>query len=122
MVGSFPVMRPGMVAVIADSPERVERVNEIVQALGQFGLPAVRHVASPATTPGYVLQLVAQFEASFARLAFVAVGESDCCGRCSTLRRRRRCSTDAHRRDAARDAVRQALRLGRHGAVRTRRC
>ncbi len=77
MVGSFPVMRPGMVAVIADSPERVERVNEIVGALGQFGLPAVRHVASPATTPGYVLQLVAQLEASFARLAFVAVGESD---------------------------------------------
>ena len=49
MVGSFPVMRPGMAAVIADSPGAVDRVNEIVAALGQLGLPAVRHVASPAT-------------------------------------------------------------------------
>lgn len=77
MVGGFPVMRPGMVAAIADAPTRVERVNEIVAALGQFGLPAVRHVASPATTPGYVLQLVQQLEASFPRLTFVAVGEHD---------------------------------------------
>jgi hypothetical protein len=66
-----------MVALIADSAARVERVNEVVAALGQFGLPAVRHVASPATTPGYVLQLVQQLEGSFARLAFVAVGEDD---------------------------------------------
>lgn len=77
MVGSFPVMRPGMAAVIADSPARVERVNAIVAALGQFGLPAVRHVASPSTTPGYVLQLVQQIETSFGRLAFVAVGEDE---------------------------------------------
>ncbi len=31
-------MRPGMVAVIADAPARVERANEIAQALGQLGL------------------------------------------------------------------------------------
>ena len=77
MVGSFPVMRPGMAAVIADATAQVERVNEIVGALGQLGMPSVRHVASPATTPGYVLQLVAQLETSFARLAFVAVGSDD---------------------------------------------
>ncbi|HKU80679.1 MAG TPA: phosphoribosylaminoimidazolesuccinocarboxamide synthase [Candidatus Tumulicola sp.] len=77
MAGGFPVMRPGMVAVIGDAPARVERVNEIVGALGQFGLPAVRHVASPSTTPGYVLQLVQQLEASFPRLTFVAAGEHD---------------------------------------------
>ena len=77
LVGSFPVMRPGMVAVIADSSAQIERTNEIVSAVGQLGLPTVRHVASPATTPGYVLQLVGQLEAMFARLLFVAVGEND---------------------------------------------
>ena len=77
LVGTFPVMRPGMVAVIADAPPQVERANEIVTALGQVGLPTVRHVASPATTPGYILQLLQQLEASFARLIVVAVGEND---------------------------------------------
>ena len=77
MVGSFPVMRPGMVAVIAESTDQIERANQIVAALGQLGLPAVRHVASPATTPGYVLQLVQQLETTFARLVFVAADEHD---------------------------------------------
>jgi phosphoribosylaminoimidazole-succinocarboxamide synthase len=77
LVGTFPVMRPGMAAVIADSPSQIERANEIVKMLGQLGLPTVRHVASPASTPGYVLQLIAQLEASFARLILVAVGETD---------------------------------------------
>lgn len=77
MVGTFPVMRPGMVAVIADAPSQVDRANEIVTALGQLGLPTVRHVASPSSTPGYVLQLMAQLEASFARLIVVAVGENE---------------------------------------------
>jgi phosphoribosylaminoimidazole-succinocarboxamide synthase len=76
LVGNFPVMRPGMVAVIADAPSQVERTNEIVAALGQLGLPTVRHVASPSATPGYVLQIVQQLEASFARLIVVAVGEN----------------------------------------------
>ncbi len=70
-------MRPGMVAVIADSPAQVERANEVVKALGQLGLPTVRHVASPSATPAYVLQLMAQLEASFARLILIAVGEND---------------------------------------------
>jgi phosphoribosylaminoimidazole-succinocarboxamide synthase len=77
LVGTFPVMRPGMVAVIADAPSQVERANEIVAALGQLGLPTVRHVASPSATPGYVLQLTQQLEASFARLIVVAVGENE---------------------------------------------
>jgi phosphoribosylaminoimidazole-succinocarboxamide synthase len=76
-VGSFPVMRPGMVAAIADSAAQIDRVNEIVTALGQLGLPTVRHVASATATPGYVLQLAQQLEASFARLIAVAVGEND---------------------------------------------
>lgn len=77
MTGSFPVMRPGMVAVIADGPARIERANEIVTALGQLGMPTVRHVASPSTTPGYVLQLVQQIETTFARVAFIAAGTDD---------------------------------------------
>jgi phosphoribosylaminoimidazole-succinocarboxamide synthase len=77
LVGSFPVMRPGMAAVIADAPERVDRANALVQVLGQLGLPTVRHVASPSKTPGYVLQLVQQLEATFARLFFVAVAGDD---------------------------------------------
>jgi phosphoribosylaminoimidazole-succinocarboxamide synthase len=74
-VGTFPVMRPGMAAVIADSPGQVERANEVVKMLGQLGLPTVRHVASPASTPAYVLQLTQQLEASFGRLLLIAVGE-----------------------------------------------
>jgi phosphoribosylaminoimidazole-succinocarboxamide synthase len=77
LVGTFPVMRPGMAAVIADAPERVEAANAVVYALQQLGLPTVRHVASPSKTPGYVLQLVQQLEATFARLFFVAVGDDD---------------------------------------------
>jgi phosphoribosylaminoimidazole-succinocarboxamide synthase len=75
LVGTFPVMRPGMAAVIADSTDRLNRANDVVSALGQLGLPTVRHIASPATTPGYVLQLVQQLEATFARLLFIAVDE-----------------------------------------------
>jgi phosphoribosylaminoimidazole-succinocarboxamide synthase len=77
LVGTFPVMRPGMVAIVAESGTQVERTNEIVKALGQLGLPTVRHVASPVTTPGYVMQLVAQLEATFARLIVIAVGENE---------------------------------------------
>jgi phosphoribosylaminoimidazole-succinocarboxamide synthase len=80
LVGTFPVMRPGMVAILADSPAQVERTNEIVNVLGQLGVPTVRHVASPAATPGYVLQLMQQLEASFARLIVVAVGENELLG------------------------------------------
>jgi phosphoribosylcarboxyaminoimidazole (NCAIR) mutase len=76
-VGTFPVMRPGMAAVVADAPAQVEQANEAVKVLGQLGLPTVRHVASPTATPGFVLQLTQQLEASFARLIFVAVGEND---------------------------------------------
>jgi hypothetical protein len=76
-VGSFPQMRPGMVAVICDGPELLDASNHLVQALQMFGLPTVRHVASSLKTPGYVLQLVQQLDATFARLVFVAVSGPD---------------------------------------------
>jgi len=75
LVGTFPVMRPGMAAVVGDSPDRSDAINAVVASLQQLGLPTVRHVASPSKTPGYVLQLVQQLEATFARLFFVAVDE-----------------------------------------------
>jgi phosphoribosylaminoimidazole-succinocarboxamide synthase len=77
LVGTFPVMRPGMAAIIADAPERAETINAVVAALQGIGLPTIRHVASPARTPGFVLQLVQQMEATFARLFFVAIGADD---------------------------------------------
>ncbi|MDQ6929302.1 MAG: hypothetical protein M3126_01370 [Candidatus Eremiobacteraeota bacterium] len=75
LAGSFPQMRPGMVAVICDGPEFVEASTRLIGALQMFGLPTVRHVASSVKTPGYVLQLVQQLDATFARLLFVTVGE-----------------------------------------------
>jgi hypothetical protein len=66
-----------MAAVIADSPAQIENANEVVKMLGQLGLPTVRHVASPSATPGFVLQLAQQLEASFARLILIAVGDND---------------------------------------------
>lgn len=77
LVMTFPVMRPGMAAIFADAPDRRDQIDAVAAALGQLGLPTVRHVASPSRTPGYVLQLVQQLEATFARLFFVAVGEDD---------------------------------------------
>ncbi|MBV8356016.1 MAG: hypothetical protein JO101_11890, partial [Candidatus Eremiobacteraeota bacterium] len=50
IVGSFPQMRPGMVAVIAEDPSQIERVNEIGRAAQGFGLAIGRHVASSTRT------------------------------------------------------------------------
>jgi phosphoribosylaminoimidazole-succinocarboxamide synthase len=75
LVGTFPVMRPGMAAIIADSAERTDALSAAAGVLQQLGLPTIRHVASPTRTPGYVLQLVSQLEATFARLFFVAIGD-----------------------------------------------
>jgi phosphoribosylaminoimidazole-succinocarboxamide synthase len=75
LVGTFPVMRPGMAAIVADAPERSEALNAVAATLQSLGLPTIRHIASPARTPGFVLQVVQQLEATFARLFFVAVGD-----------------------------------------------
>ncbi len=73
-VGTFPQMQPGMVALIADGPEHVATIDLVGRALAAYGLPAVRHVVSVARTPGYALQLLAQLEATFARMIAVAIG------------------------------------------------
>jgi phosphoribosylaminoimidazole-succinocarboxamide synthase len=74
MVGTFPVMRPGMAAVIGESADQTEQINAVIAALGQFGLPTVRRVANATRTPGYVLQIVNQLEVTFPRVIFVALG------------------------------------------------
>ncbi len=76
-VGTFPLMRPGMVAILADGPDFSERAAQIARALGTFGLPTARHIASATRTPGYVLQLVTQLDATFARLIFITAGSGD---------------------------------------------
>ena len=77
LVGTFPVMRPGMVAIVADGPAFLERSAEVARVLATFGLPTARHIVSASRTPGYVLQLVAQLDATFARLIYVTVGSGD---------------------------------------------
>lgn len=77
MVGSFPVMRPGMIALFAESTDFVPQLNGVAQALAQLGLPVVRHVASAARTPGFVLQLLQQHDATFARLMYVTFSGID---------------------------------------------
>jgi len=77
MSGSFPVMRSGMIALFAESPDQRTQLNAMGQALGQFGLPVVRHVASASKTPGFVLQLVQQHDATFARLIYVTISGND---------------------------------------------
>ncbi|MBV8601174.1 MAG: hypothetical protein JO359_06360 [Candidatus Eremiobacteraeota bacterium] len=74
LVGSFPQMRSGMVAMLAEDAGRVENLQEIARQIQVYGLASGRHVASSALTPGYVMQLVQQLDASFARLVYVTLG------------------------------------------------
>jgi len=74
LVGTFPVMRSGMIAILCDGSEHAELANGVMHTVQQYGLPAVRHVVSVERTPGFVLQLASQLDATFARLAYVAVG------------------------------------------------
>jgi phosphoribosylaminoimidazole-succinocarboxamide synthase len=77
IVATFPTMRPGMVAVFADGPEFSERASAIAKAIGGYGIPTARHVVSAQRTPAFVLQLVTQLDATFARLLFVTAGSGD---------------------------------------------
>jgi phosphoribosylaminoimidazole-succinocarboxamide synthase len=74
-VGTFPQMRAGMVAILADGQQHAALTSETARAIGQFGLPSVRHVVSVERTPGFLLQLLAQIEVTFPRLVLVGIGE-----------------------------------------------
>jgi hypothetical protein len=76
-VGTFPQMRPGMIAIIIDGPPFAELGSSVARAAGQFGLATVRHIVSVERTPGYVLQLIAQLDATFAKMVLIAVGATN---------------------------------------------
>ncbi len=107
-----------MAAVIADSPGRVERANDVVKTLGQLGLPTVRHVASPAATPGLRAAAGAAARSELrAAHSHRRRRERICCARCS-MRSSSAPVLDGRRRAAAaRVAVREAARAGRHGPL-----
>ena len=78
IVGTFPQMRPGMVAdpgrraassASAPATSRTRWARSACRRCGTSSRPRAR--------PGYVLQLVTQLDATFARLLFVTVGSGD---------------------------------------------
>jgi phosphoribosylcarboxyaminoimidazole (NCAIR) mutase len=77
IVETFPQMRPGMVGLLVDGAEHLAASELAARALAAFGLPTIRHVVSVARTPGYILQLVTQLEATFPRMVLVAVGAAN---------------------------------------------
>ncbi len=74
LVGSFPTLRPGMAALVADGPASLGLLDPVAQALQVFGLQTLRKVVSTHLVPGYVLQTVQQLDGTFSRLVFVASG------------------------------------------------
>ncbi len=73
-VGTFPSLRPGMAALIADGPGSLGLLDPIAAALQVFGLQTLRKVVSTHLVPGYVLQSLQQLDATFARMVYVASG------------------------------------------------
>ena len=74
MVGGFPMLRPGMVALVADGADSLPIIEDAARAMQTFGLQALRRVVSTHLVPGYVLQAVQQLDASFSRIVYVASG------------------------------------------------
>jgi hypothetical protein len=76
IVGTFPQMRPGMVALIADGPENVPLLDAgRARARRGFGCRRAPRRLGRAT-PGYVLQLVAQLDATFRARSSRRVGSA----------------------------------------------
>jgi hypothetical protein len=74
MVGTFPTLRPGMIALMADGPEALPLLDPVLRGINVFGLQSLRRVVSTDLMPGYVLQAVMQLDATFPRLIYVATG------------------------------------------------
>jgi phosphoribosylaminoimidazole-succinocarboxamide synthase len=74
LVGTFPMLRPGMIALVADGAQSVGILEPVARAIDVFGLQNLRRVVSTHLVPGYVLQAVQQLDATFARLLYVASG------------------------------------------------
>jgi len=74
IVGGFPTLRPGMIAMVADGLDSLPILDEPGRALQTFGLQTLRRVVSSHLLPGFVLQAVQQLDASFSRIVYVASG------------------------------------------------
>jgi phosphoribosylaminoimidazole-succinocarboxamide synthase len=74
LAGTFPMLRPGMIALVADGAQSVPLLEPVARAIDVFGLQNLRRVVSTHLVPGYVLQAVQQLDATFARLIYVASG------------------------------------------------
>jgi phosphoribosylaminoimidazole-succinocarboxamide synthase len=74
LVGSFPVLRSGMVAYVADGAQSVALLDPVIAQTNVFGLQSLRRIVSTHLVPAYVLQAVQQLDATFARLVYVASG------------------------------------------------
>lgn len=74
LVASFPSLRPGMVAFVADGSASVPILDDVIRHVNVFGIQNLRRVVSTHLVPGYVLQAVQQLDATFQRLIYVASG------------------------------------------------
>jgi len=74
LVGAFPMLRPGMVALVADGPQSVPILDAVIREINVFGLQNLRRVVSTHLVPGYVLQATQQLDATFQRLLYIASG------------------------------------------------
>jgi hypothetical protein len=74
MVGTFPTMRPGMIAMIADGPQAVPLLDPVARGIGVFGLQSLRRVVSSHLLPAYAANAAQQLDATFPRLVYVASG------------------------------------------------
>ncbi|GAC1308805.1 MAG: hypothetical protein NVSMB19_22240 [Vulcanimicrobiaceae bacterium] len=74
LVGAFPTLRPGMVALVADGPQSVPILDPVIRSINVFGLQNLRRVVSTHLVPAYVLQATQQLDATFQRLVYVASG------------------------------------------------
>jgi len=74
LVGTFPMLRPGMVAFVADGAQSVTLLDPFIAQTNVFGLQNLRRIVSTHLVPAYVLQAVQQLDATFTRLVYVASG------------------------------------------------
>ncbi|HEY0615132.1 MAG TPA: phosphoribosylaminoimidazolesuccinocarboxamide synthase [Candidatus Elarobacter sp.] len=75
MVGSFPQLRQGIVAMVVDGPALLEAGDAFARALGRYGVGVARQVASAGRMPEHTANLAASLDANFRRqrLVFAAV-------------------------------------------------
>ena len=76
MVGSFPQLRQGIVAMMVDGPEHLETADLFARAVGRYGLAITRQVVSAGRMPEHTANVAASLDANFKRqrLVFAAFG------------------------------------------------